>query len=228
MLIVDTDESFVSAVENVFAREFEVQTCRDGETALDLLVGFRPHVLILNLSLPYKDGLTVLQQSPYTPPVILAITNYVSTYIQRSCANLGVGYLLLSPKVSALRVRVMDMVNHYQSADSGMDLRAQTVLHLHILGFPTHPIGYPQLCEAIPLFFWNREQILNAEFYPTIAAICRSTNGMAVERSIRTLIEKAWNNRDAMIWEKYFPNCTKCPSNKAFIAAIASQLEYNE
>lgn len=224
MLIADSDEPFISAAEAVFAREFVVRTCQDGETALELLLNFRPEVLILNLSLPFKDGLTVLQEAAYPPPVILAIATYVNPYIEQACAALGVGYILRSPTVNALRVRVVDMVNQWKSRQTPPDLRTQTVLHLHILGFPTHPISYPQLCEAIPLYFRDRNQCLSIQLYPQIASICGS-NGTAVERAIRKLIEKAWKHRDPTIWAKYLPNETACPSNKVFFDALANNLK---
>ena len=225
MLIADTDEPFVSAATSVFSGEFEVRVCHDGETALELLLTFNPDVLILNLSLPFKDGLTVLQQTACLPPVILVITSYINPYIQHACAALGVGYIQTSPTVNALRVRVTDMVNRWKHNQSPPDLRAQTVLHLHILGFSTHRVGYNQLCEAIPLYYQDRDQSLNYVFYPKIASLCNSSSGSAVERSIRNLIEEAWKRRDPVIWLKYFPYETQCPSNKVFFDRLANHLK---
>jgi CheY-like chemotaxis protein len=224
MLIADNDDPFTSAVEAVFAREFDVRTCQDGETALELLLNFRPDVLILNLSLPFKDGLTVLQEAAYSPPVILAITTYLSPYIEQACAALGIGYLLRSPTVNTLRVRVMDMVGQWKSGQIPPDLRTQVSLHLHILNFPTHRAGYWQLCEAIPLFYQDPDQNLNTVLYPKVALICNRTDGRAVEHTIRSLIEHTWKQRDPITWAKYFPNQTECPSNKVFFDALANML----
>lgn len=225
MLIADTDEPFVSAATRAFSGDFEVRACHDGETALELLLTFRPDVLILNLSLPFKDGLTVLQQTACLPPVILVVTSYISPYIQRSCAALGVGYIQTSPTVNALRVRVIDMVSQWKHNQNPPDLRTQTVLHLHILGFSTHRVGYNQLCEAIPLYYQDRDQSLNYVFYPKIASLCNASSGSAVERSMRNLIEEAWKRRDPVIWSKYFPHETQCPSNKVFFDGLANQLK---
>lgn len=224
MLIADNDEPFISAAEAVFAREFAVRTCQDGETALELLLDFRPHVLILNLSLPFKDGLTVLQEAAYPPPVILAIASYVSPYIEQACAALRVGYILRSPTINALRVRVMDMVSQWESVQKPPDQRTQISLHLHILGFPTHRAGYKQLCETIPLYFRDPDQNLNTELYPKVALLCNRTDGRAVERTMRKLIEDTWKHRDPITWAKYFPNQTECPSNKVFFDALANML----
>ena len=63
MLIADHDEVFLSVAERVFSADFEIETCQDGETALQLLSTFQPQVLILNLSLPGKDGITYTRRS---------------------------------------------------------------------------------------------------------------------------------------------------------------------
>ncbi len=225
MLIADIDEPFISMAEGIFSREFEVRTCQDGETALELLLDFRPDVLILNLSLPFKDGLTVLQEAAYPPPVILAIASYVSPYIEHRCASLGVSYILRSPTVNALRVRVMDMVSQWKSNQTTLDPRIQVSLHLHILNFPTHRAGYWQLCETIPLYFQDPDQNLKTVLYPKVALLCNRTDGRAVERTMRRLIEDTWEQRDPITWAKYFPNQTECPSNKVFFDALANMLK---
>ena len=225
LLIAETDEPFSAAAMAAFSGEFEVCVCKDGETALELLSDFRPHVLVLNLSLPFKDGLTVLQEAGYLPPVILAITTYISPYIEQTCAALGVGYILLSPTINALRVRVMDMFSRWKNTHSPQDLQSQTVLHLHILSFQTHRTGYPYLCEAVPLYYRDRDQCLKTALYPRIVKLCNATSSDAVERAIRTLILYAWEHRDPVIWSKYFPNHTGCPSNKVFFDVLANMLE---
>ncbi|MBQ6851410.1 MAG: hypothetical protein IJO04_00030 [Oscillospiraceae bacterium] len=225
LLIAEPDEPFISAATAALSGDFEIRICKDGETALELLLDFQPHVLVLNLSLPFKDGLTVLQESGYLPPVILAITTYLSPYIEQTCAAVGVGYLLLSPTVNALRVRIIDMFNRWKSNRTPADLQKQTALHLHILNFQTHRAGYRLLCQTIPLYYKNREQCLKTDLYPTVSKLCNASSPDAVERATRKLIEYAWDHRDPVIWAKYFPNCTDCPSNKVFFDILANMLE---
>jgi len=224
MLIAEVNEPLMDAIEKIFSAQFEIRTCRDGDTALALILDFQPEILVLNLSLPYKDGLTVLQEAAYMPPMILVNTNYTSPYIEKRCLSLSVGYLMLSPTVNALRVRILDMVSQYESNAAPSDLRTQTEMHLHILQFATHTTTAPRLVDAILLFHEDRDQCLKESLYPRVAAIhgCSDTTA---ERSLGRLIKSAWSHRDPVIWEGYGLNTREAPSNKFFLDAIDKKLK---
>ncbi|MBQ8358297.1 MAG: response regulator [Oscillospiraceae bacterium] len=222
LLIADESEPFAEALTAELRAEFDIRNCQDGETALEMLFSFRPDVLILNLMLPYKDGLTVLQQSAHRPRVMIAITPYLSDYIQQRAADLGVQYIMRTPAVSALRIRLMDML---ASAEPKADLSAQAAVHLHILNFHTHLDGYRQLCVGVPIFAKNPGMLLSKELYPAIAARLDATDPRTVEHSIRKSIADAWNRRDLVAWEKYFPGSHTPLTNKEFISRLAEMLE---
>lgn len=103
--------------------------------------------------------------------------------------------------------------------------REQTGSMLHELGFPAHRIGYKQLCIAIPRYAQDSTQSIIKELYPYIAVIFGYTGWCAVEHAMRCAIHDAWFNCDPDIWEEYFPNSRKPPSNKLFIATLAERLE---
>lgn len=227
LLIADASEPFTDALTEVFKNEFELRICHDGEEALEALLSFQPDVLILNLWLPFKDGLTVLQESAHRPGVILTISTYINTYIENRAADLGVQYIMTMPSVNAVRVRLMDMVA--STVLPKRDLSGQTVVLLHTLGFHTHLDGYRQLCIGIPIYARNSNICLSKELYPAIATELGLPDARAVERSIRNAIEDAWKHRELAVWAKYFPTksngVTRCPSNKAFLARIMELLE---
>lgn len=223
LLIADSDDAILLAAKQAFDAEFEVLTCQDGETALELLATFQPQVLVINLLLPFKDGVTVLQEAAILPPVIIATTSIILPHIEQACQSLPIGYLMISPCLNALRVQVITMVNYWENDPSSPDLHGQITLHLHTLNFPKQRTGYSQLCEAIRLYFLDPEQCLDTVLYATIAENAGKT-GSAVERAIRTTITRAWEQRDPIVWSKYFPNQKTCPSNKVFFAAIANFL----
>ena len=226
LLIVDASESFTDALTDVFKNEFDLQICHDGETALEQLLSFQPEVLILNLMLPFKDGLTVLQESAHRPRVILAVCPYVNTYIEQAAINLGVQFIMIMPTVNALRVRLMDMI---ATIAPKSDPSNQTQVHLHILNFLTHLDGYHQLCIGIPIFAKNPNMRLSKELYPAIAAHFGYPDARTVEHSIRKAIEAAWTCKNTAVWAKYFPpksdGTIPCPTNKEFISHVAEMLE---
>ena len=226
LLIADPSEPFADAVAAVLQNEFLVQCCHDGETALEKLLSFRPDVLILNFRLPFKDGLTVLQESAHKPQVILGISTFLNPYVEQTASLLGVQYIMTMPTVNALRVRLMDMLSN--AGNSAEALTGQAALHLHILNFPTHLHGYRQLCVALPLFVVNPNISLSKELYPTIAKHLGLSDARTVEHSIRKAIAAAWEHHDPVVWAKYFPakqdGSIPCPSNKTFLSCLSEML----
>lgn len=225
-MIADALEFFTEELAADFHNEFEVRTCHDGISALELLNTFQPDFLILNLTLPYKDGLTVLQQSAHQPRLILSITSLLSPYVQKRAEELGVQYLMIMPTVNAIRTRLLDMIA--TTVTPNPDPTTQTLVHLHTLGFHTHLAGYRQLSIGIPMFAADPNTVLDKELYPAIAAHTKNPDGRTVEHAIRQSIADAWRRRDIAVWHKYFPPsgvARKCPSNKEFLSRIAGMLE---
>lgn len=227
ILIADPSEPFTDALNEIFHPEFSVKICHDGETALDLLTSFQPDILVLNFMLPYKDGLTVLQESAHRPTVILGISPFMNYYIDQTATALGVQFTMIMPTVSALRVRLTDMITATIAPKS--NLANQVLVHLHALNFQTHLDGYRQLCGGIPIFAKNPNMRLSKELYPTIATHLGAPDARAVEHSIRKAIAAAWQHRDNVVWAKYFPplpdGSIPCPTNKEFITRITEMLE---
>ena len=84
LMIADSSTAMISALESALGQQYEIQSCTDGETAKCLLEQFQPDILILNLMLPRKDGLTLLQETAFRPAIILALTAYLSPYVQHA------------------------------------------------------------------------------------------------------------------------------------------------
>ena len=227
LLIADSSEPYTEALREVLQSEFDLRICQDGETALEQLLEFQPEVFILNLMLPFKDGLTVLQESAHRPKVILAISPFVNPYIEQTTLELGVQFIMIMPTVASLRVRLMDLIATTIAPKT--DLNAQTAVLLHSLNFPTHLDGYQQLCVGIPLFAQNPGLRLSKELYPQIAERFGLPDARTVEHSIRKAVASAWIRKNPVVWAKFFPATTDgdspCPTNKEFIARIAQHLE---
>ena len=131
LLIADSSDIFINAMETVLKTQFEIITCSSGLSLPVLLVQHRPDILVINLMLPYKDGLTVLKETPYHPPIILAITNHMSTYIEQSVTALGVDYTMITPSVDTVVSRLQDFIHQYSIPADTVDLHSKVVHHLH-------------------------------------------------------------------------------------------------
>lgn len=95
---------------------------------------------------------------------------------------------------------------------------------LRELGFPVHRIGYKQLCVAIPCLAQNNTQTVTKELYPHVSSYFGNTDRRNVEHDIRIAINDAWKHRNPAVWNNYFPQCQKSPTNKRFISTLAEHL----
>ena len=228
LLIADSSAVFLCALEAELASQFQIRSCMDGESAQALLENFRPDVLIINLMLPYRDGLTVLQHTTFPPSVIIAITPYINQYVHTSLRELGIDYTMICPSVKALCLQLRNLLEALPTFSANAPQELLPLL-LATLGFAPHWDGYRQLCSAIPQFAANPGQLLTKELYPQIAKVCKCGSGKCVEHSIRKAIRTAWEHGDRSVWRKYFTPGPRgqipCPTNKEFICRLAELLD---
>ena len=228
LLIADSSEIFTAALASVLEDRFDISICADGPSALELLQVNTPDILILNLMLPYMDGLTVLQEASHQPKIIIAITMHMSSYVEQAVSSHGVDYTMISPSVDAVVLRLLDLLQQYSAPPDSSDLLALTLHHLRLLNMPTHLDGYRQLCIALPLFAQNPGQFLTKELYPTVARLYGCKDMRSVEHSIRKAIQAAWKQRDNAVWRKYFSAGSQghipCPTSKEFLCRLAQIL----
>ena len=230
MLIIEASEDLRLALYEAMRRDYDITTCSDGETGLQLLRDQKPYILVLDLDLPFLDGLELLRRSNYLPPVILVLGRYVSGYTAQSLRDLGVGHCLYTSTPVANIVRHVAQLVAWRKLPNPFDHDPQfvTAKHLRELGIPVHLSGYQQLKVAIPLFAQDTSQNLQKEVYRETALLLGYDNDGQIERNVRTAIKAAWEVRNPKIWEEYFPPNGRgevhCPESKEFIARLAEIL----
>lgn len=63
ILVVDDEEDVVRLLEFRLSKEgFDVISCNDGRTALDLADEQKPDLILLDIMMPFMDGMEVLRQ----------------------------------------------------------------------------------------------------------------------------------------------------------------------
>lgn len=77
--------------------QHDIHTCNTGADALAMLEMHRPDALILDLTLPIIDGITVLRKTSFRPRVILALTNLATPAVLQAAAAAGVQDMILIP-----------------------------------------------------------------------------------------------------------------------------------
>lgn len=76
---------------------YDIHICDTGPDALATLETHQPDALILDLTLPVIDGLTVLRKTSFRPRIILALTNLVNTAVLQAATDVGVQGIILIP-----------------------------------------------------------------------------------------------------------------------------------
>lgn len=223
LLIADCNEDFRLALADVLQKHCQVLCCRTGNEALEILCREKPDIAVLDLMLPEVDGLTVLERAVAAGvrPKVLAFDSLLSDYVRRSAQRLGIGYIMRKPcEVQAVAARALDL--------GEMPIQAMTPERfvrdlLLALGIPPNHNSFAYLQPAILLKAENPKQSVTKELYPAVAKICGCEKGH-VERSIRSTLEVAWKHRDEQIWQKYFPDTGRRPTNAVFISRLAEEL----
>ena len=242
VLIADNSEEFCGALCGALQRcdVFQViGVANDGEQATRLLEERRPDVLVLDLMLSKRDGLSILKGLAGSDqrPAILATSGFVTDYVASAAASLGVSYLVLKPcDMQAL----VDRLEEIRGGDSQRSLtlrrpsqssiEAMVTNIIHEIGVPAHIKGYQYLREAI-IIAVNDMDVINAitkVLYPQVAKTFQTTPSR-VERAIRHAIEVAWDRGDLDTLQRFFgytvSNTKGKPTNSEFIALIADKLQ---
>lgn len=235
ILIADNSEEFSLNLAEVLHDAYQICISREGVHTLELLQTFCPDILVLDLTLPGMDGITLLQtaaKNGYTP-MVLATTRFTNPYVMDSLAKLGVGYVIAKPcNIKAVAARLADLSNHLgTSMLMRTDPKTTVSDIMQMLGVPTKLRGYCYIREAVPLMAKDPMQSITKELYPAVAARKAGTASQ-VERSIRSAINAAWKNRDEQVWQRYFkPGADgqiPRPTNAAFISRLADWISNDD
>ncbi|MFL6257864.1 MAG: response regulator transcription factor [Pyrinomonadaceae bacterium] len=76
----------------------------NGVEALELVRAYKPHVLVLDISMPFKDGIKVLEEvrAEDSAIVIIMFTANESPFARKACLDLGANYFLDKSQISEL------------------------------------------------------------------------------------------------------------------------------
>ena len=225
LLLAERDIPLRDGLMELLRRQYDITTCADGRTCLELLETLRPKVAIIDLALTELEGLYVIEQcQAFRPHILLCITDFSNDYVSQTLQDLGVDYIFLKPCLPRSIVTRLESIAAHTPAPGHVDLQARTGRILMACRIQSHTEGFLYLKIAIPLFRQDRSQLLCKEIYGAIVQIYSLSGWKLVERSIRSAIHGAWEIDPAPLQE-LFPGITEPPTNKAFISRIAELLD---
>ena len=242
VIIADNTEEFCNSLSAALQKSGRFQvlgTANDGEQTLRMVTERKPDILVLDLMLPKRDGLSVLKaiSTMERRPITLATSGFVTEFVASAAANLGVRYLMLKPcDMQALIDRLEEIRGGENSrkfpAKQPDKASIETLVTgiIHEIGVPAHIKGYQYLREAIIIAVGDMDVInaITKVLYPQVAKTFQTTPSR-VERAIRHAIEVAWDRGDLDTLQRFFgytvSNTKGKPTNSEFIALIADKLQ---
>ena len=235
VLIADDNQDFAMTLVNYLEKEEGMEVigvAKDGKEACDIIVNTEPDVVLLDVIMPYMDGLGVLEEMATKEmnkrPIFIMLSAVGQAKITQQAISLGAEYYVVKPfDIDLLMKRIRD-IKYYQPAPSQNcfinreikvpyieipdgnkknedHLEALVTNIIHELGVPAHIKGYQYLREAIMMVI-NDIDIINQitkQLYPEIAERYKTTPSR-VERAIRHAIEVAWARGQADTVETIF------------------------
>ena len=81
-----------------------IGTAADGLSAVSLVRKLKPHLLVLDISMPLKDGVEVLEEirAEDSETVIVMFTSEQSPIVRKTCLALGANYFMDKSQVAEL------------------------------------------------------------------------------------------------------------------------------
>ncbi len=243
IMVVDDNKVMVEMLKEYFLESKTVEVvdeAYDGQEAWNKIKENSYDCVLLDLIMPKKDGLFVLEQIKENKikANVIVVTSYNEQETIRNVSEFGVRYFVLKPfDLKDLEKRIMEATRDRREnsvIDFGNnDAHIKVSKILHELGIPSHIKGYQYIRDAITMVYKDQNLIggITKELYPEIgkkynASVTR------VERAIRHAIEVSWNRGDWDLMEEIFGHSVDIdrakPTNSEFIVTIADKMRLDK
>lgn len=241
VLMIDDNINLINMVKEYFKGSNEVSIvleAYDGLEGIKIIEEQQDNydAIILDLIMPNKDGLYVLEEMKKRniDKKVIVSTSYNAGEVIRQVSEYGANYYILKPfALEDLEKRIKSLYQEQQGKNLDLynnNLQISITKVLHELGIPSHIKGYQYIREGISIIYNNPETIggITKELYPELASKFDTTVSR-VERAIRHAIEVSWNRGDWDLMEEIFGHSVDIdkakPTNSEFIVTIADKLK---
>ena len=240
VLMIDDNVNLIEMVKEYF-KDKNIEITYEAYNGEEGIIELEKHkdeidVMILDLIMPKKDGIYVLEemQKRHIDKKVIVATSYNASEVIRQVAEFGVSYFILKPfELCDLEKRILETTKtniETKNIDFKKDnLHMSITKILHELGIPSHIKGYQYIREGISIVYERPETIggITKELYPELADKFDTTVSR-VERAIRHAIEVSWNRGNWNLMEEIFGHSVDIdkakPTNSEFIVTVADKL----
>ncbi len=254
VLVVDADAEFADMLSRHVVARSRLKLCGkiySGDAVFPIVQEKQPDIIIMDLSLPALDGISVIRKLQsslaYTPIIIVtsAFSNDLQKYIINDIAN---AYFVRKP---VSYEHLLDRAEELVKATSSYYLRAagdgiehdrtfyrmikakasdtpytKVTEMLHDLGVPAHLNGYGYIRDAVCMVIENPSWInkMTKMVYPKLGEKYEKS-ATSIEKAIRTAVEISWSRGKVDILEEIFGFTVDIqkgkPTNTEYIAMLA-------
>ncbi len=247
VMLADCDKMERDRLEQSITEEKGLQLCGstgNGKELVELAKQVHPNVIVMDLVLPYMDGISVLealqQEMAEERPEVIVLTRIQSeTMLQAAIAG-GAAYYILKPYD---KKRLMNRIYEAGRAEeTSMEfysvpparkrcdtLEQEIDRRISAAGVPHHIKGYRYLNTAIRMCIEDMDKLngVTKDLYPSIAK-AYDTTPSRVERAIRHAIEVACTRTipdgNNELYQFLITPDGKRPTNSEFIAFMSDQI----
>jgi two-component system response regulator (stage 0 sporulation protein A) len=223
----------------------------DGAAAVDSIIRQKADVVIMDLLLPNKDGLAIIEEIISKDmenkegkgiKIIVYANKNQAAFLKSAVGGsksrctiqiveeMALDYDLIKEIKRLAKLEAQGLIT-YSSSESRIlqqnELYNVVTELIHEIGVPAHIKGYQYIRSSIMMAV-NDVDILNSitkQLYPDIAKTYKTTPSR-VERAIRHAIEVAWERGNQDMIEELFGYSAGAakPTNSLFIALIADKI----
>lgn len=192
ILIADDNADFTATLVDYLDKESDMEVigiAKDGKEACEMVANTEPDILLLDVIMPYLDGLGVLEKiqtmNLSKMPTCIMLSAVGQTKITQKAISLGAEYYVVKPfDIEVLVKRIRDIKNYEPTPTSTTEncyimketktkyieideinkknqenLEALVTNVIHEIGVPAHIKGYQYLREAIMMVINNIDVI---------------------------------------------------------------------
>ncbi len=251
VLIVKHDNKSAVDMKRILEHQGNIDVCgciSDGSNAVNAIKLNSPDVIILDLLLPNKDGIAVMDeinqlgnkgykfivegnssQLRFTEAICKGKMNniYVNMLPDKLSEEEFSKEVSITSKSRAKDVRIYKPDDKEKTDENELEVVVTDIIHE--IGVPAHIKGYQYLRSSIMMAVMDMDILdsITKQLYPSIAKEYNTTPSR-VERAIRHAIEVAWGRGKTDTINELFGysmnNGRTKPTNSEFIALIADKI----
>lgn len=238
LLIAEDEKETQRLLKAYFSAQQEIECCgcaEDGVRALQMIKQYKPDVLLLDIMMPHKDGLSVLrslrEQSNVKKPHIIITSAIGTVAMAQEAVALGAEYYFIKPySVEDVLERIYRIGKNPVRTPLQMR-RADVVRSLLALGVPTNFVGYGYTIDAVCCLLTSESVAsLQKEVYRPVAEK-NHTTVQCVENALHTVIARTYEaNTPALqtVLHTAGQTAARRLTNAQFLTLLAEHIKMEE